>query len=270
MGGCEAIRNVVVYRRTGNAVHDEGRTRRLDARPRRDAARHVRAGVGERRASAVHPLHVGVDRQAEGRAALDRRLPAVGGPDDEVGVRLQADDVFWCTADIGWVTGHTYIAYGPLACGATEVVFEGVPTYPDAGRFWEMIQEHKVTMFYTAPTAIRSLIKASEAERTCTRSATTCRACACSAPSASRSIRKRGCGTTTNVGDERCPIVDTFWQTETGGHMITPLPGVDAVQAGLVHVAAARASWPRSSTRPATTCRTARAASSSSSGRGRR
>ncbi|MCW5185446.1 AMP-binding protein, partial [Burkholderia cenocepacia] len=74
------------------------------------------------------------------------------------------DDVFWCTADIGWVTGHTYITYGPLACGGTQVVFEGVPTYPDAGRFWKMIGDHKVTVFYTAPTAIRSLIKAAEAD----------------------------------------------------------------------------------------------------------
>ena len=76
---------------------------------------------------------------------------------------LKQDDVFWCTADIGWVTGHTYITYGPLALGGTEIVFEGVPTYPDAGRFWKMIQDHKVSIFYTAPTAIRSLIKAAEA-----------------------------------------------------------------------------------------------------------
>ena len=75
---------------------------------------------------------------------------------------IKPNDVFWCTADIGWVTGHTYITYGPLACGATEIVFEGVPTYPDAGRFWKMIQDHKVTIFYTAPTAIRSLIKAAD------------------------------------------------------------------------------------------------------------
>src|SRR5690606_31909734 len=75
---------------------------------------------------------------------------------------IKPDDVFWCTADIGWVTGHTYVCYGPLSCGATQIVFEGVPTYPDAGRFWRMVQDHKVTIFYTAPTAIRSLIKAAE------------------------------------------------------------------------------------------------------------
>ncbi|MGO4314283.1 AMP-binding protein, partial [Pseudomonas sp. KB_15] len=77
---------------------------------------------------------------------------------------IKPDDLFWCTADIGWVTGHTYIAYGPLAAGATQVVFEGVPTFPNAGRFWDMIQRHKVSIFYTAPTAIRSLIKAAEAD----------------------------------------------------------------------------------------------------------
>ena len=102
-------------------------------------------------------------------------------------------DVFWCTADVGWVTGHTYITYGPLAVGATEVVFEGVPTYPDAGRFWKMIQDHKVNVFYTAPTAIRSLIKAGRRPAEEIRSVSRC---ASSARSASRSIRKPGCGTT--------------------------------------------------------------------------
>ena len=138
---------------------------------------------------------------------------------------IKPDDVFWCTADIGWVTGHTYITYGPLACGATEIVFEGVPTYPDAGRFWKMIQDHKVTVFYTAPTAIRALIKAAD-----------------NTPAVHpkkydlSSLRILGSVGEPinpaawewyyeNVGGSRCPIVDTFWQTETGGHMITPLPG---------------------------------------------
>ena len=138
---------------------------------------------------------------------------------------IKPDDVFWCTADIGWVTGHTYITYGPLACGATEIVFEGVPTYPDAGRFWKMIQDHKVTVFYTAPTAIRSLIKSAD-----------------NTPAVHpknydlSSLRILGSVGEPinpaawewyyeNVGGSRCPIVDTFWQTETGGHMITPMPG---------------------------------------------
>src|SRR6476469_4363589 len=137
-------------------------------------------------------------------------------------------DVFWCTADVGWVTGHSYVCYGPLACGATEVVFEGVPTYPDAGRFWKMIQDHKVTVFYTAPTAIRSLIKAGG-----------------DLPKKYdlKSLRILGTvGEPINpeawmwyhetVGGGRCPIVDTWWQTETGGHMITPLPGVTVTKPG--------------------------------------
>jgi acetyl-CoA synthetase len=145
---------------------------------------------------------------------------------------IRPDDVFWCTADIGWVTGHTYITYGPLACGATEIVFEGVPTYPDAGRFWKTIQDHKVSVFYTAPTAIRSLIKASEGN-----------------PAAHprnydlKSLRVLGSVGEpinpeawmwyyNNIGGGRCPIVDTFWQTETGGHMITPLPGVTPLVPG--------------------------------------
>ncbi|MGZ5785973.1 MAG: acetate--CoA ligase [Ramlibacter sp.] len=138
---------------------------------------------------------------------------------------IQPSDVFWCTADIGWITGHTYVAYGPLAAGATQVIFEGIPTYPNAGRFWEMIQKHKVTVFYTAPTAIRSLIKAAEGDEKIH-------------PARYDLKSLRILGTVgepinpeawmwyhKNVGGERCPIVDTFWQTETGGHMITPLPG---------------------------------------------
>jgi len=145
---------------------------------------------------------------------------------------LKADDVFWCTADIGWVTGHTYITYGPLALGGTEIVFEGVPTYPDAGRFWKMIQDHKVSIFYTAPTAIRSLIKAAEANGAVH-------------PKSYKLSSLRLLGSVgepinpaawewyhQHVGGGRCPIVDTFWQTETGGHMITPLPGVTPMVPG--------------------------------------
>jgi acetyl-CoA synthetase len=140
----------------------------------------------------------------------------------------KASDVFWCTADVGWITGHSYVAYGPLAMGATEVVFEGVPTYPDAGRFWKMIQDHKVTTFYTAPTAIRSLIKlGGDLPKQYDLS----------------SLRLLGSvGEPINpeawmwyhtvVGQERCPIVDTWWQTETGCHMISPLPGAVAAKPG--------------------------------------
>ncbi len=138
------------------------------------------------------------------------------------------NDVFWCTADVGWITGHSYVTYGPLAMGATEVIFEGVPTYPDAGRFWKMIQNHKVTTFYTAPTAIRSLIKlGGDLPKQYDLS----------------SLRLLGSvGEPINpeawmwyhtvVGGERCPIVDTWWQTETGCHMISPLPGAVATKPG--------------------------------------
>ncbi|NOL48665.1 acetate--CoA ligase [Pelistega europaea] len=138
------------------------------------------------------------------------------------------NDVYWCTADVGWITGHTYICYGPLAVGATQIVFEGVPTYPDASRFWQMIEKHKVTTFYTAPTAIRSLIKlgADLPEKFDL-----------------SSLRLLGSvGEPINpeawmwyyekVGGSRCPIVDTWWQTETGSNMIAPLPGAFPITPG--------------------------------------
>ncbi len=138
---------------------------------------------------------------------------------------LRDDDIFWCTADVGWVTGHSYIVYGPLANGATEVIFEGVPNFPDASRFWQVIDKHQVTTFYTAPTAIRALMR--EGDAPVKRAART-------------SLRLLGSvGEPINpeawrwyfdvVGDGRCPIVDTWWQTETGGILISPLPGaIDA------------------------------------------
>jgi acetyl-CoA synthetase len=145
---------------------------------------------------------------------------------------LKPDDVFWCTADIGWVTGHTYITYGPLALGGTEIVFEGVPTFPDAGRFWKMIEKHKVTIFYTAPTAIRSLIKAAEgndAVHPKHYDLSSLRILGSVGepinPAAWEWYHK-------HVGGSRCPIVDTFWQTETGGHVITPLPGATTLVPG--------------------------------------
>ncbi|MGO9134089.1 MAG: acetate--CoA ligase [Methylovirgula sp.] len=138
------------------------------------------------------------------------------------------DDIYWCTADIGWVTGHSYILYGPLCYGATTLMFEGVPNYPDTSRFWEVIDKHKVNIFYTAPTAIRSLMGAGEEPVKKTSRA---------------SLRLLGTvGEPINpeawewyyrvVGDSRCPIVDTWWQTETGGHLITPLPGATPLKPG--------------------------------------
>ena len=138
---------------------------------------------------------------------------------------IQEQDIYWCTADVGWITGHTYVAYGPTALGATQLIFEGVPTYPNASRFWQLIEKHKVSIFYTAPTAIRALIKASEVNPE-------------THPKNYNLNTLRILGTVgepinpeawmwyyENIGNNRCPIVDTFWQTETGGHVITPLPG---------------------------------------------
>jgi len=145
---------------------------------------------------------------------------------------IKGDDVYWCTADVGWITGHTYVAYGPLAMGATQLIYEGIPTFPHAGRFWQMIEKHHVSIFYTAPTAIRSLIKASESNKE-------------SNPDTYNlsSLRLLGSvGEPINpeawmwyyekIGHHQCPIVDTFWQTETGGHVITPLPGATPLVPG--------------------------------------
>jgi len=141
---------------------------------------------------------------------------------------LKDDDVYWCTADVGWITGHSYIVYGPLANATTTLMFEGVPTWPDASRFWQVIDRHKVTIFYTAPTAIRALMREGDAPVKATSRA---------------SLRLLGSvGEPINpeawrwyhdvVGDARCPIVDTWWQTETGGILISPLPGAIATKPG--------------------------------------
>lgn len=141
---------------------------------------------------------------------------------------IKDNDVFWCTADIGWITGHTYTTYGPLALGATTVIYEGTPTYPDAGRWWKNIEKHKVTQFYTAPTAIRMLHKEGPNE-----------------PSKYNLSTLKVLGTVgepinpeawlwyhKEIGKEQCPIVDTWWQTETGGHVISPLPGATPTKPG--------------------------------------
>ncbi len=137
-------------------------------------------------------------------------------------------DIYWCSADVGWVTGHSYVVYGPLACGATTLMFEGVPTYPEADRFWRIVDHYRVNIFYTAPTAIRALMAQGDAFVTRTERS---------------SLRILGTvGEPINpeawewyyrvVGDSRCPIVDTWWQTETGGIMITPLPGATTLKPG--------------------------------------
>jgi acetyl-CoA synthetase len=232
MGGCEAVRSVFVYRRTGGKVAwQDGRDlwlhEQLAAQP--DSCEPEWVG-------AEHPLFIlytsgstgtpkGVQHSTGGYllwSALTMKWT----------FDIKPGDIFWCTADIGWVTGHSYITYGPTAVGATQVVFEGVPTFPNAGRFWQMIEKHKVTVFYTAPTAIRSLIKAAEAD-------------AAVHPDRFDMSSLRILGTVgepinpeawmwyhKHVGGERCPVIDTFWQTETGGHVIAPLPGATPLVPG--------------------------------------
>lgn len=137
-------------------------------------------------------------------------------------------DVYWCTADVGWVTGHSYIVYGPLANGAITLMFEGVPTYPDASRFWQVVDKHKVNSFYTAPTAIRALMSEGKEKVTST-SRSTLRILG----TVGEPINEEAWLWYYNtVGEGRCPIVDTWWQTETGGHLITPLPGATALKPG--------------------------------------
>jgi len=232
MGGCESIRNVVVYQRTTTACNMvAGRDCLMHEITAQAAATCEPEFVG-----AEHPLFIlytsgstgkpkGV-QHSTGGYLLWAKLTMDWTFD------IQPADVFWCTADIGWITGHTYVAYGPLAAGATQVIFEGIPTYPNAGRFWQMIERHKVTIFYTAPTAIRSLIKAAEGDEKIH-------------PARSDLSSLRILGTVgepinpeawmwyyKHIGGERCPIVDTFWQTESGGHMITPLPGATPLVPG--------------------------------------
>jgi acetyl-CoA synthetase len=228
IGGCESVRNVIVYRRTGGKIPFVAG---------RDLWMHeVTEGQADtcepEWVEAEHPLFIlftsgstgkpkGVQHSSAGYllwASLTMQWT----------FDIQPTDVFWCTADVGWVTGHTYIAYGPLVVGATEIVFEGVPTYPDAGRFWRMIQDHKVSIFYTAPTAIRSLIK-SGGDLPKKYDLTSLRLLG----SVGEPINPEAWMWYHNeVGGGRCPIVDTWWQTETGGHMITPLPGVHGLKPG--------------------------------------
>ncbi|MES2041814.1 MAG: acetate--CoA ligase [Pseudomonadota bacterium] len=232
LGDCEKVKSVVVYKRTGGNIN---------VAAGRDVWMHelvaTQPAVCEPEwVSAEHPLFIlytsgstgkpkGVQHSSGGYllwAILTMKWT----------FDIKPSDVFWCTADIGWVTGHTYITYGPLAAGATEIVFEGIPTFPNAGRFWSMIEKHKATIFYTAPTAIRSLIKAADGDANIH-------------PDKFDLSSLRLLGSVgepinpeawmwyyNNIGRGNCPVVDTFWQTETGGHMMSPLPGATPMVPG--------------------------------------
>jgi len=232
LGGCDSIKNVVVYQRTATACNMvAGRDRTMA-----EVLQGQSSDCPAEMVDAEHPLFILYTSGSTGKPKGVQH--STGGyllwakMTMDWTFDIRPNDVFWCTADIGWITGHSYVAYGPLVAGATQVVFEGVPTYPDAGRFWQMIERHKVTVFYTAPTAIRSLIKAAEGD-------------AKVHPKNWNLSSLRILGSVgepinpeawmwyhKHVGGERCPIVDTFWQTETGGHMITPLPGATPLVPG--------------------------------------
>ena len=232
LGGCEAVKSVLVYERTATACNmvagrDISFTDALAGQSTECEAVPV---------NAEHPLFILYTSGSTGKPKGVQH--ATGGyvlwakQTFEWTFDVRDSDVFWCTADIGWITGHSYVAYGPLAAGATQIVFEGVPTFPNAGRFWQMIERHQCSIFYTAPTAIRSLIKAADSDPTVHPKNWNL-----------SSLRLLGSvGEPINpeawmwyhkhVGGERCPIVDTFWQTENGGHMITPLPGATPLVPG--------------------------------------
>jgi len=228
MGGADSIKSVVVYQRTGKNVQWH---------TSRDVWWHDlvinKSDYCEPEwVNAEHPLFILYTSGSTGKPKGIQHSSAGYLLGVMVSMKWIFDhkpaDIFWCTADVGWVTGHSYVAYGPLVMGATQIVFEGIPTYPNAGRFWKIVEDHKVTTFYTAPTAIRSLIKLGpELPREYDLS----------------SLRLLGSvGEPINpeawmwyykvVGQSRCPIVDTWWQTETGCHMIAPVPGVVPLKPG--------------------------------------
>jgi acetyl-CoA synthetase len=215
------VKHVVVVQRLGSLVPmKQGRDvyyhTLVDAQPKECAAESV---------DAEDPLFIlytsGSTGKPKGVLHTSGGYLVFSAMTHELVFDIREDDIYWCTADVGWVTGHSYVVYGPLANGATTVMFEGVPNYPDSGRFWQAVDKHKVTVFYTAPTAIRALMREGDAPVKAWSRA---------------SLRLLGSvGEPINpeawewyhrvVGDNRCPVVDTWWQTETGGIMITPLPG---------------------------------------------
>ena len=225
---CPTIKNVIVVKRTG------GKTGWVEGRDHwyHDLVAKVSADCLPEKMGAEDPLYILYTSGSTGKPK--GVLHTTGGYMVYVSITHQYifdyhdGDIFWCTADVGWVTGHSYIVYGPLANGAISVMFEGVPNYPDASRFWQVVDKHKVNIFYTAPTAIRALMREGEAPVKKTER---------------KSLRLLGTVGEPinpeawlwyhrNVGDGRCPIVDTWWQTETGGILITPLPGAIAQKPG--------------------------------------
>lgn len=226
--GCHTVRNVLVCKRTGHDIEmKEGRDLWWN-----DAEAGMSNYCEPVMVNAEHPLFLlytsGSTGKPKGIVHSSAGYLLGAQMSNEWIFDLKDDDIFWCTADVGWITGHSYVAYGPLSCGATIVMFEGAPTIPHAGRFWETCQKHGVTIFYTAPTAIRALMKFGD-----------------ELPKQYDLSKLRLLGSVgepinpeawmwyhTVIGQERCPIVDTWWQTETGAHMIAPFPGATDLKPG--------------------------------------
>ncbi len=225
--GCPSVEKVVVFERLGNAALNAGTDVAWSALTASQSTTCEPVMV-----EAEHPLFLLYTSGSTGKPKGVQH--ATGGFLVNAALTnawvfdLNDDDVYWCTADVGWITGHSYVTYGPLALGVTQVMFEGIPSYPDGGRFWQMIERHKVSVFYTAPTAIRALMKLGD-----------------DVPAKSDLSSLRLLGTVGEpinpeawmwyhrvIGGERCPIADTWWQTETGAHMIAPLPGAIATKPG--------------------------------------
>jgi acetyl-CoA synthetase len=225
---CPSLKSVVVVRRTGGAVAmKEGRDHWYHQLTEQASPTHQPVEM-----NAEDPLFIlytsGSTGKPKGVLHTSGGYLVWASMTHQYTFDLREEDIYWCTADVGWVTGHSYIVYGPLANGATSLMFEGVPNYPDVSRFWQVVDKHKVTIFYTAPTAIRALMRDGDGPVKKT---------------SRKSLRLLGSvGEPINpeawywyysvVGDSRCPIVDTWWQTETGGFMITPLPGATDLKPG--------------------------------------
>ncbi len=226
--GCDSINNVIVLKRSGQDITmQQGRDTWWS-----DAVEGQEKTCEPEWVNAEHPLFLLYTSGSTGKPKGIQHSTAgylLNAVTSNLWVfDLQDDDIFWCTADVGWITGHTYVAYGPLAAGATIVMFEGAPVIPDAGRFWKIVEQHKVTVFYTAPTAIRALMRFGD-----------------DYPNKYDLSSLRLLGTVgepinpeawmwyhTVIGKESCPIVDTWWQTETGANVLTPIPGVTVTKPG--------------------------------------